>query len=235
MSLELVCGLGQQYTDYYRVLREDSTPVSRKSLSIRLRNYLGVSHLKDGFLLDLGSGRQILEKEYRGISKIPIPLKVVTLDIADIDKRKLLAPYRMQASHIQGNGVALPFDDKKFSVIVSNMALDFMLPQARDEVRRTLAENGRIFLNLHHPSLYDLIDIYGSREGLNKSAEDTLEFWRFLRKKDVLYRSYNQISESFSTLGFEIIHFKLGTELRDNGNLPKYVNKWWEVDLERQR
>jgi len=55
-----------QYGDYYRTEQSDSPKGSRTSLLCRLRDFIGNGIQSErGMLLDLGSGPQILESEYR--------------------------------------------------------------------------------------------------------------------------------------------------------------------------
>ena len=77
-------GSRRQYSEYYKGIRSDSPSKSRLSLLKRLRDYSNVFSRPHGYLLDLGSGPQILEHEYPGVSKTPLPFFVTTLDNSDI-------------------------------------------------------------------------------------------------------------------------------------------------------
>lgn len=226
---ELFPGLGKDYTSYYRSMKEDSPESSRRSMLIRLRRL--ASTYPNGYMLDLGAGRQILERQWKGFSHTPLPFFITTLDIADLANHQLLAPQRMNARHIRGNGSTLPFKSNLFNIVICNMALDFMSPVAKHEMHRVTKDFALV--NLHHPSLLDLIDFYLPRYyELGPDEKRTIDFWLFLRDSNVLYQSEDQIIDEFQAVGFEVQHIALGSESH-NHKPGIHVNRWWEVDLKK--
>jgi len=134
--------------------REDSPDESRGSLLRRVYPFIS-SLPKESFVLDLGAGRQIFEREYEETYGNKPTCQIFTLDIASIQSDRLLAE---GYPHVQATGRSLPLRDEQFDAVISNMAFDFMLPEALPELRRVAKSGASVFLNLHHPSLvkYDI-------------------------------------------------------------------------------
>src|SRR3989344_444950 len=110
--------------------REDSPDESRASLIERV--YPHISFLtEEDIVLDLGAGRQIFEKEYEDKYGKP-SCQIVTMDIAEIQTNRLLTQVH---THIQASGRRMPFRNESFDTVVSNMAFDFMLPEALPELQ----------------------------------------------------------------------------------------------------
>lgn len=232
------------YTAYYKFSgrnrknkewenRDDSPDDSRASLIKRVHPFID-SLPQGSVVLDLGAGRQIFEKEYEDKYGKP-PCRIVSMDIASIPKDRLLAD---GYPHIQASGRQMPFPDEQFDAVISNMAFDFMLPDALPELQRVAKSGASIFLNLHHPSLvnYD-IDREQSKvarkmrhEGqFRRTNNEKLRLKRavFLHHKHLkdnrlLFEIPEQIEEYFSEGGFEVANVEIKSDLSD---------KWWEVDL----
>lgn len=216
--------------------KDDSPDESRASLIKRVHPFID-SLPKGSTVLDLGAGRQIFEKEYEDKYGKP-SCQIVTLDIAGIQTNRLLVH---GYPHIQASGRQMPFPDEQFNAVVSNMAFDFMLPEALLELQRIAKSGASIFLNLHHPSLvnYD-IDRELNRvarkmrhEGqFRKANKEKLRLKRavFLHHKHLkdnrlLFETHDQIARYFSEGGFDIKSIELKSDSND---------KWWEVDLAKQ-
>lgn len=113
------------------------------------------------YILDIGAGKQILEKElsahpsYTSIDQDKLIL--VTADIADLQGDDLLAPNI--ASHTQLSGHQLPFKAGTFDIILSNMAIDFMPKSSFNELSRVLKPDGSVLINFHHPDLIKIAEL----------------------------------------------------------------------------
>jgi len=219
--------------------REDSPDESRRSLLRRVYPFIS-SLPKESFVLDLGAGRQIFEKEYEDkYGNKPI-CHIITVDIADIPKDRLLAK---DCPHVQATGQSLPFRDEQFDAVISNMAFDFMLPlpQATTELYRITKGNASIFLNLHHPSLvnYDidreLSKVARKMRHKHQNRKTNNEKLRLktavflhhkhLRDNRLLFETDDQIVRCFSDGGFDIKSIEIKSDSND---------KWWEVDLAKK-
>lgn len=214
---KLVCDF---YSAMYHHDKQDSPDKSRHSLKRRARKYF--ANLPTAvFVLDLGSGRRIFEKEYF-CSFGPPNYEIVTLDFAEIDRNQLLVD-RPNLFHIRADGKKLPFNNECFSGAVSNMAIDFMLPEALDELQRVLKAGSVVLINLHHPSLIpeDINDVLKNKS-LSSRKKVVLTFWKYLKDDHVLFESEEQIRKVFKSAGFEVNNVQ---EARDK------TDRWWEVDM----
>lgn len=221
------------YSEYYQECKEDSPDRARRSLIRRLNSHLS-SLPKNPLVLDIGSGRQILEYEYKRQFGKPFPCKIITLDIANLSQKQLLTDY----PHIQADCSHLPLADNSVEMVISNMALDFMPPEAIQEVNRILVPDGHALFNFHHPNLIpeDLetriekilrkIRKKTNRNGTPRKSWlrelDVLEHHKNLRENHVLYTSVNQIKEMFARHGFKTLRACEESDLNE---------KWWEADM----
>lgn len=233
------------YTAYYKYSgrdrrnkewenKDDSPDESRASLMKRIHPLID-SLPKGSRVLDLGAGRQIFEREYEETYGNKPICQIVTLDIASIQSHRLLAE---GYPHVQATGRSLPFRDGQFDAVISNMAFDFMLPEALPELRRVAKSGASIFLNLHHPSLvkYDIdrkltqVARTMRHEGqFIKTNNEKLRLKRavflhhkHLRDNRLLFETQDQIKAYFDEGGFDTT----GVEIKSNQS-----DKWWEVDL----
>ncbi len=220
------------YSLYYRLEKSDSPVKSRESMISRMS--ASISNLSSNdIVLDIGSGIQILEAEYVALNGLP-KLKFVTLDISEPDSRqRLLTP---NLEHIVASGTNVPFTDNSVSLAVSNMALDFIPKNALQEIARILKPGAQLLLNMHHPSLIppDLNRRIRSLEQKlrfqTRPADEkqvlkraSLQHKRYLKDNDVLYKSSDQIRETFEQYGFKIQRI----EQAFGGDT------WWEADMSK--
>lgn len=151
------------YTTYYALRSEDSPYASRAFLISKICEEVRcqMEHKKNEGtslsdhkirMLSLGAGIQILEKEMQRAlpEEMLQSLEIITLDIADIDSKQLLAG---NYSHATADGSVLPFTSDSFDIVYSNMAIDFMPRQAFEEAYRVLDSDGTLLVNFHHPNL----------------------------------------------------------------------------------
>jgi len=227
MQIETRIGPGTQekmssfYTRYYVSEKQDSPNKSRVSLRGRLQR-ASSSHPSGALVLDMGAGRQVLEKEYAQAHG-RCDLAFISVDIASISRRHLLAS--TTASHVRASGAHLPFDDGVFDIAVSGMALDFMPPEAITEAYRVLVNRGGLLLNLHHPSLIsEKLDDIAKRKSLSQRTKDILAFFKYLRDHSILLENITEIQQVFGGHGFEVERV---AEASDS------VDRWWEVDMRK--
>jgi len=221
------------YSLYYNVTKEPDSPLQTR-LSILKKLKREVSKLQEeDYVLDLGSGRQTLEADYKKRYGEP-KFRFVTLDKARIGQNQLLADMS-NLDHVQASGSSQPFKKETFSVVLSNMALDFMPPETMKEVHLALKPGGRVFVNLHHPRLVSDIDepkiIYPSR---NRSKKDlakrvllkaSKDYKKYLKENDMLYKSHDEIKEAFGRVDLVVDQVLLKKSASDN---------WWEVDAHKR-
>ncbi len=233
------------YSLYYRINEEHDSPYkSRKSLVQRLYPHaLTLSY--NSWILDIGSGRQAVEEEYNAYTRqqlqkgLPVTqCRIATLDIADLNQDQLVGN---GIPHVQASGDKLPFPDGIFPIVISNMAFDFMPSESKQELYRVLTPGGRVFLNLHHPSLispdlYYLLNMQRrkikNKMSFGKSVTiqdqltmDGLLYRDYLRANGILYSSPEAIRNDFERYGFLVESVNLKNDTRKN--------KWWEVEMRK--
>ena len=229
--VDLVATTASYYSDFYTRNKEDSPDFSRTSLLRRARRYTNDLGSQD-YVLDLGAGRQILERMYVQAYGRP-RFGIVTVDIADIGEKILLtARYPINIRHVRANGAQLPFPHNSFPLVLSNMALDFMPRNAISEMYRVTRPSGHALVNLHHPSLIpanldELLEKSGTvgwnhRRNVGRIHPEVLAFWKYLRDNRILFENPYEIRTAFSEHGFIV---------QDVRETSKREDTWWEVDL----
>lgn len=215
-----VCAINTFYSKFYLRDKEDSPDQSRVSLARKSMPIIARLSESD-YVLDLGAGRQIFEREYQK-SYGRADCQFVTIDIAQIRKRQLLSKSR-NISHARASGTHLPFNDQSFSLVVSNMALDFMPEDTIGELFRVMRYGGVGLVNMHHPDLIpDDLDTKLSRSDLTERQRGIYEFWKYLRDNNVLYSDDFEIFDKFFLHGFNV---KKIDKKNDS------ANSWWELEL----
>jgi len=203
--------------------KSDSPEQSRISLLKNSRMLISELNESD-CVLDLGAGKQVFERQYFNAYGKP-SCNIVTLDIAELDKYQLLVGGHERTTHIIANGAILPFNHDVFSLIISNMALDFMPDSAKKEVYRVLKPGGHALINLHHPFLIpDNIDDLLNNRKLKEGCRIRLEFWKYLKEHGILFESSEKIRGTFTNYGFTVDKIAEVGDGRD---------KWWEVELNK--
>lgn len=227
------------YSAFYELEDNDSPDNSRLSLITRLHTYVSFLPQK-AIVLDLGSGKQILEKEYSHYlkkKKLSPNCQIITVDIAKIQRNQLLSKQPWH-QHIRADGEKLPFTDSSFDIVVSNMALDFMNKTAIKEVVRVAKKGSPAFFNFHHPALIptNLDEMiaecrrkiskkvgYGGKISTNKELTlKSLLHHRYLKDNSVLFQNTDQIKNSLTSYGFFVVSVCEGVSPGD---------RWWEADV----
>jgi ubiquinone/menaquinone biosynthesis C-methylase UbiE len=219
---EVARTLADSYTPFYRSHKHHSPEKSRVSLMRRMHNEM----LKLGpndWVLDVGSGRQSLERQYHSDYGRP-DCNVVTIDIARILKSDLLATRSVGANHVRADGNSLPFGDNTISLVVSNMALDFLGESAIEELDRVVKPGGHVLANLCFSYLNPPKYIFDpqnpeERHRALRREEDNINFWyRFLEQHNILIKDPSEIGPRFSRHGF-------------TAERIEPVDVWWEADM----
>jgi len=212
------------YSDYYTRNKSDSPDASRSSLLRRASACMSELAPKD-FVLELGSGRQIVTREYLRDRNTQPSFTIVTLDIANLARKQLLAKDSAGVTHIRADGGRLPFNATSFGLVISSMALDFMGVEAIPEVYRVLKPGGRAEINLHHPNLIpEDLDQLLARRQIPKAERTVLEYWAYLREKGILTNDSHILRERFIQYG---LYVEKLIESHDNHDT------WWEVSLKK--
>ena len=144
------------YEKIYSLKKHDSPDESRTSLVQRIKKLINEGEIFPNRVLDIGSGPQALEKQLLSRSQGGDSIRrgtsqFISVDLAKIMPVKLLSGKTKNVNHVQGNAINLPFKDKTFGLVVSNLAIDFC-PQeeAFREAHRVLSDGGKGIFYLHH-------------------------------------------------------------------------------------
>lgn len=222
INTETVKLVRDHYTSVYGTEKEDSPDSSRTTLRRHLRS-ISENLSSSDYVLDLGAGRQIFEKNYTQAYGEP-NFNFVTLDVAHITYGKLLS--RSKNQHVRASGDHLPFADESIAVVVSSMALDFMPKEVVNELFRVMEPNARALITLHHRDLVDSkLDSFKRRGRLGVGKARVKNFFEYLKQNDVLFGSSEQIDTLFEESGFIVSNVQLASDLHD---------KWWNVDLQKK-
>lgn len=213
------------YSKFYGKHKSDSPDTSRASLLRRAHPYM--SELTAGkFVLEVGSGRQIVTRQYLRDRFTRFTFTMVTLDIAELRRKQLLAKDSANVTHVRADGTHLPFQTDSFSLVMSNMALDFMGEEAIAELFRVLKPQGRAEVNLHHPSLIpDNLDKLLTSRKASKTERAVLEHWDYLRTNHILTSEPDILLAKFTRHGFSITRLE---EAKDS------TDTWWELSIRKQ-
>ena len=205
------------YTDYYQSQVADSTNFQRKHMISSLKKAMNNSGQGER-VLDIGSGRQLMEAEYltyMGGLQTTLPVDFHTIDIFQLDSFVLCAEEHPQIQHYCSDACALTFSDACFNLIISNMAIDLLPPEALSEAYRVLIPGGRAFFNLHYNA-----PVFG--DGDIMIPENY--FWYYLRQYyNRPYLNKKNIRKDVELAGFQADRIILA----DYGS----TGSFWKVDL----
>lgn len=234
---------GAFYTRYYKTENDDSSVGSRWSLIRRMHQVIAASPIQL-IGLDIGAGKQILERGYQQYlehRKLAPNVWMHTLDIAEIDQNDLLTDSSWTFHHIiDCRDLTREFSSQTFDIAISNMALDFVGEQGVKELRRVLKPTAPVLLNLHHPiplfkDLDGRITRAQKRMGIQRRfgsnirnclelEMDTLKHHSSLRDRKVLFESANEAGDFFEGEGFIVYRAEEGR---------RFNERWWEVDMQK--
>lgn len=229
------------YTKLYRdhpgslgPIRHDSPERSRTRM---IRNLIDVllTGIPNNRVINIGSGPQILEHQIMkgyAVSASAIgrsagmergeflsQFTFITVDIADIRKRDLMALRLPNVMHTQADALSLNFRDGTFGAVISNLCIDFIprtdfdLPYT--EAKRVLATDGTALFNFHHPAMIPA-DI------MNRDpSSPAIAHWQYLTENGILFRDAASIRECLvDRVGFRGVAVSEQTEGSEI---------WWEV------
>jgi ubiquinone/menaquinone biosynthesis C-methylase UbiE len=205
--------LTEFYSKVYRGNEKHDSPEMSRIKMIRSLSTLCQNIDKRISILDIGAGRQALERQFYSTHKNTTWINHVsffTVDIADIFNYKLLTSRSPKVTHIRANAVTLPFQDNAFDITVSNLAIDFLPHDAFSEVSRTLSEHGNAIFHFHHPSLTK-----------NQSPNPSIsKFWDYLDDHSVLFQNERSIVHTLGQHGLDVFKSNIETDGKDS---------WWAV------
>lgn len=208
------------YSKFYLRDKEDSPDQSRLLLARKSKPIISGLGSRD-YVLDLGAGRQIFEREYVRSYGQPA-YQIVTVDIAEIRRRQLLTKIG-DISHVRASGSHLPFNNESFSLVVSNMALDFMPENTIDELHRVMKPGSVGLVNLHHPDLIpEDLESRLSQSHLTERQRRVHEFWKYLRENNILYSDEFEILNKFFLHGFYV---------KGIDRVVEHEDTWWELEV----
>ena len=151
--------------------------------------------------------------------------QIVTIDIADIPSRKLVALGKRQ--HIRADSRNLPFTDNSFDIVTSNLSIDMLRRNQNNDYEDALKEvsrvvrlgGGAVLLSFHSPDLYDNLSAYYQGD---KSIP--AKYYDGNEKNNPFYRSSDEITDDLSRAGLRADTIRYIPEGRTLG-----ANSWWEV------
>lgn len=206
------------YSNLYRgVEKHDSPEMSRINMVKRIGLVMSQG-IVPNTILNIGAGRQSLEKQvHTTYHNQPWydDTFIATIDIADIQRNKLLAKKITNVAHTRASGLNLPFVENLFGLVVSNLAIDFLPHDAFEEAARVLAPDGQAIFQFHHPSLTEV----------SSDHQQVGSFWEYLNKNKILFQNEDQIKTELSLRGFIVNQVGLDTDGRD---------KWWVVNATKK-
>ena len=101
-------------------------------------------------VLDIGAGRQPIEKQFsERIEGSGYEEKVQIISIDRINVAKLNKEGLNTEGTVIADALKLPFKDKSFDIIVSNLAIDGLPESALAEAYRVLKSGGAVIFNFH--------------------------------------------------------------------------------------
>jgi SAM-dependent methyltransferase len=213
----------------------DSPDLSRLLMAKRLAGYLLSSPATSPVILDLGAGRQSVEKilkmlsysaagrgKYATLEAKLASTTVITLDIATNAARR--KPHWI--SHLIADSAALPIAEQSIDLVLSNHSVDMLrvsphtYSTALSESHRVLKTDGTVLLNLHHADLFDershMTELSG-RDGIDAQYYSP-------HLPNPFYRYGEHIETDLAVANLETGSINLQTDGHD---------KWWSVVAHR--
>lgn len=227
MSAEKLTGeqlVTDVYSRYWRQEKVHGPDEARTSLTRRLKPELLKLGPKD-LVLDLGAGRQAMERQIMRNWRKFLQCGFVTFDIAQLKKSQLLD--RDNVSAVRGSGALLPFKDGSFSVAFSSMGLELMPTEAIPEVSRVLKPGGKAHLNVLHPSVssWKRDDLLKPNQRTRKNDQSYADFWSHYAREDNVFGKGEQAIEGvMEEFGFALDRIE---------TVRSYNTSWIEIDATR--
>ncbi|MFH1833206.1 MAG: methyltransferase domain-containing protein [Candidatus Levyibacteriota bacterium] len=215
------------YTGKYNSAEKSDSPELARINLIKMAFPYLLSFRQSDRVLDIGAGKQILERQLRNYFKNkagrPLQIPIVTLDVANIKYRKLLEKKQKNIHHVLARSEKLPIPDESIALVISSMALDLMPDEAIAEVFRVLKPCSHALITLHHPALIpnDLEELL-KKQNVRASERRVYEIWDYLIKNQKLSSDMNTIANRLNKYGFNIATINEARDEKDT---------WWEIDL----
>ncbi|MBI2405670.1 class I SAM-dependent methyltransferase [Candidatus Microgenomates bacterium] len=211
------------YVPHYRKNFHNTPYKSRTSIIRKAYPYIQ-SLPQGGWVLDVGAGRQLVERDL--MRKYgDINCRMVTLDLPISPAEDLLVKDSNTVDHIFADGLYLPFRDETFSFLICNMAFECMSEEVIGEMRRVLKPQSHALVNFwDKDNLPENLDELVQDKKIRGRSRRLVNFRKFLRDNNMLVSSSDEVVNLFTSYGFVV---KTLQQAHDNYNV------WWEVDVAR--
>lgn len=212
------------YSSYWQREKVHGPDEARTSLARRMRPEF-VKLGPSDFVLDLGAGRQAMERQILRNWRKQINCTFVTFDIAEIKASQLLR--RSSVMPVRGSGAHLPFRDGVFSAAMSSMGLELMPTGAIPELARVLKPGASTHLNVLHPSIssWKRDDLLKPAQHARKNDKMYADFWsHYAREDNVFGKGEANIEDVLQEFGFEVNRID---------TVRSHNTSWIEIDATR--
>ncbi len=212
------------YSNYWQREKVHGPDEARTSLARRVRPVLTALETTD-FVLDLGAGRQAMERQIMRNWRKQIDCNFVTFDIAELKASQLLR--RSSVMPIRGSGAHLPFRNGVFSAAISSMGLELMPTEAIPELARVLKSGASAHLNVLHPSIssWKRDDLLKPTQYARKNDKMYSDFWgHYARENNVFGKGDAIIEDVLQEFGFDIERIE---------TVRSHNTSWIEIDATR--
>lgn len=216
--------VNEVYSRYWQHEKVHGPDRARTSLARRVKPEL-MSLGANDFVLDLGAGRQAMERQIMRNWRKMLACNFVTFDIAQIKASQLLK--RSNVVPVRGSGAYLPFKDGVFSTAMSSMGLELMPTEAISELARVLKPEAKAFLNVLHPSVssWKRDDLLKPTQHAGKNDKMYTDFWsHYARENNVFGKGEASIEDVMQEFGFEVNRIE---------TVRSHNTSWIEIDATR--
>lgn len=218
------------YDIYWRNEKTHGPADARTSLLRRARPALKELAATE-WALDLGAGRQVVEKQMLSNKNHGIKANIATIDIASLTRKQLLRRNAGNVHHARGDGTNLPYPDASFSVVISSMGLELMPFDAISELARVMRPDGKAFLNVLDPSVSsskrDLVAMPKRNRRTTESDRRAQDFWDHYARPD------NVFNKGEAAIRLALAEHGLNTERIET--IEGRGSAWIEIEATRSR
>lgn len=216
--------MDEVYSLYWKQEKVHGPEEARVSLTRRFKSCL-LNLEGNEWVLDLGAGRQAMERQWMRNWRNKIECNIATVDISSIRKRQLLQ--RSNIHHSRADGARLPYKDGSFSAAISSMGLELMPTEAIPELARVLKPGGKAFINVLHPSISTgkAVSLSECHKRKGKTDNKYDKFWEYYAREDNVFgKGKNNIQKVLEEFGFGIDRIE---------TVSSYLTAWIEIDITR--
>lgn len=212
------------YSRYWQREKVHGPDEARTSLARRMRPEV-IKLGPEDYVLDLGAGRQAMERQLLRNWRRQISCNFVTFDIAELRNSQLLG--RSNVAPVRGSGAHLPFKDGVFSAAMSSMGLELMPTGAIPELARVLKAGASAHLNVLHPSIssWKRDDLLKPHQHLKRNDQMYRDFWsHYAREDNVFGKGDAAIEDVLEEFGFDVSRID---------TVRSHNTSWIEIDAIR--